>query len=248
MIHGLYSAANGMLVQQMATDTTANNLANASTAGYRRQLPSITSFAQRLDASLQAKLPVNPVYAEPTANLLTLSGVTDPRTGSIRQTGNPTDFALRGDGFFVLDDAAGHELLTRSGSFTLNPDNQLTTEDGLLVQGERGPISIDGATWEVDPAGRVLVDSDEIDRLRVVVPSDPASMTRVGATRWQAAGVMPMSNPRVQQGYLESSNVNPVAEMVALITASRQFEANQKSVQAIDSTLDRLVNEVGRTA
>jgi len=88
----------------------------------------------------------------------------------------------------------------------------------------------------------------EVDRLRVVVPSDPSGMQRVGETRWAAGAVVPLRAPQIAQGALESSNVNAIAEMVSLITATRQFEANQKSVQSIDATLDKLVNEVGRTA
>ncbi len=248
MMHGLYTAANGMLVQQLASDATANNLANASTDGYRRQLPAVTAFPQLVDRALQSRLPLQDVLAEPTQNLLMLSTTTDAAAGILRQTGNPTDLALRGDGFFVLGDADGRELLTRSGSFSLNADQQLATPDGLLVRGESGPITIDSPTWEVDRTGRVLVDGMEVDRLRVVVPSDPSGMQRVGETRWAAGAVVPLRAPQIAQGALESSNVNAIAEMVSLITATRQFEANQKSVQSIDATLDKLVNEVGRTA
>ncbi|MHB0938741.1 MAG: flagellar hook-basal body protein [Armatimonadota bacterium] len=244
MIHGLYTAASGMLVQQTALDANANNLANAGTTSYRRQLVSVNSFPRALENAWGA---IAPLEGEPSpSRYLATAMMTDTAGGILRQTENPGDLALRGDGFFVIRDAAGREALTRDGSFTLNPDNELATADGWQVLGERGPITIDSATWQVDPSGQVTVDGTVVDRLQIVLPA--AGATRIGNTRWAAADTTPAANPRVAQGYLESSNVNTVAEMVALIAATRTFEASQRCVQALDSTLDRAVNEVGRTA
>ena len=243
MIHGLYTAAGGMLVQQAALDANANNLANAGTTGYRRQLVSVNSFPRALENAWGMPAPLEettPSY------VLTTALANDGTIGILRQTENPSDLALRGDGFFIIRDGTGREALTRDGTFTLNPDNELATADGWQVLGERGPITIDSADWQVDPSGQVTVDGMVVDRLQVVRPD--AGATRIGHTRWTAAATTPVANPRVAQGYLESSNVNTVAEMVALIAATRTFEASQRCVQALDATLDRAVNEVGRTA
>jgi len=245
MIHGLYTAAGGMLVQQAALDANANNLANASTTGYRRQVVSVNAFSRALD---NASGMIAPLEETTPSYYLTPALTNDGSIGILRQTGNPSDLALRDSGFFVIRAASGQEALTRDGSFTLNTDNELSTVDGWQVLGERGPITIDSANWQVDPSGQVVVDGTVVDRLQIVLPSNPAAATRIGNTRWAAAGATPVANPRVAQGYLESSNVNTVAEMVALITATRTFEASQRCVQALDSTLDRAVNEVGRTA
>lgn len=243
MIHGLYTAAGGMLVRQAALDANANNLANAGTTGYRRQLVSINSFPCALENAWGMSAPLE--ETTPSSYLTIVSG-NDETVGILRQTGNPADLALRGDGYFVIRDATGREALTRDGSFTLNSDNVLATTDGWQVLGERGPITIDSADWQVDPSGQVIVDGTVIDRLLVVLPDGGA--IRIGNTRWAAAATTPVANPRVAQGYLESSNVNTVAEMVALIAATRTYEASQRCVQAIDATVDRAVNDVGRTA
>lgn len=245
MIHGLYTAASGMLVQQTALDANANNLANASTTGYRRQLVSVNSFPRALENAWGT---TSPLEETTPSNYLTTALTNDGAIGIFRQTENPSDLALRGDGFFVIRAAFGQEALTRDGAFTLNTDNELSTADGWQVLGERGPITIDSANWQVDPSGQVVVDGTAVDRLQIVLPSNPGAAARIGNTRWVAADTTPVATPRVAQGYLESSNVNTVAEMIALIAATRTFEASQRCVQALDSTLDRAVNEVGRTA
>lgn len=245
MLQGLYTAAAGMLVQQTALDTNSNNLANASTTGFRRQLISVNASPHTIDTTGSAFIP-----DEAAASSYDLSTVlaSDPATGITHQTGNPTDFALRGDGFFVIRAQSGAQALTRDGSFTLNSNNELATLDGWTVMGTQGAISIDSANWTVDPSGQVVVDGNAVDRLQIVVPSGSTPPTRIGDTRWSASTTIPLPHAYVEQGYLESSNVNTVAEMVSLITASRAFESNQRCVQAYDSLLERTVNDIGRVA
>ena len=239
------ASLSGIRANQFMLDVIGNNLANASTAGYRRQLVSVNAFPQMLEAAWDA---IPPAGEMSDAFVLSSAMSTDRAAGILRQTGNPGDLAIRGDGFFVIRAASGEKVLTRNGAFTLNSDNQLATTDGWLVLGERGPIAIDSASWQVDPSGQVLVDGQAVDRLRIEAPANPAAMSRIGDTRWMAGDAAPVRNATVEQGYLESSNVNIVAEMVALITATRSFEASQRCVQALDSTLDRAVNDIGRTA
>lgn len=237
MIQGLYRAASGMLIQQTTSDATAHNLANVSTVGYRRQVTSVNAFSDLVNDQLLAEAS--------TPRWLATRSATDTADGTLRPTGNNTDIALRGDGFFTLQSPTGDLAYTRNGAFTLNADHQLSTPDGWLVLGERGPITLDAPNWEIDHSGQVVADGATLDRLQVVrfAANDG---NRLGDTRWTAGEVLPATNVQVESGYLESSNVNAITEMVALITATRSFEANQRCVQAIDATLDRAVNDIAR--
>jgi flagellar basal-body rod protein FlgG len=176
---------------------------------------------------------------------------TDFSPGAYQQTDNPCDLALDGPGFFAVDTPSG-EAYTRAGSFTLDDDGYLITPRGHRLLGEAGAVRVAGRNWEVTPAGDVVVDRAVVDRIRVVdfaARADGRSpLTRRGDNLFIAAEAAPVAREDVsiRQGYLEGSNVNAVSEMVNLIIALRAFETNQKMIQAVDSTLDRVINEVAR--
>lgn len=239
MNQGLYTAASGLLAQQALYDTTAQNLANVSTNGYRRQIPAVASFAQLLDERFPDGSSAGP-------RLPAVTTVTDTAAGAIRATDSPTDFALTGDALFTVRAANDARIYTRDGAFRLNVDGQLVTQDGCQVMGDNGPIYLNGK-WSVDSRGRVLIDGKPVNQLALARFADPATAQPLGNARWSADRVLPAAGVEVRQGALEGSNVNAIAEMVNLITLTRTFEAGQKWIQATDATLDKAVNEVGRT-
>ncbi len=246
MNQGLVISAKGMLAQQRRHEVTAQNLANVSTAGYQRQTlafhASVIQQVQEPIAGVDTKRTpfAHPIY--PTD----IAVATDQAIQSdIRETGNPTHLALYGEGFFVVETPQG-PACTRNGAFTLAPDGRLTTGEGLPVLGEKGPINITASKWEVASDGRVLADGRVIDRLRIVTIPDLSQASRLGANLWLAVETLPAKQVQVRQGALEGSNVSAITEMLALIQATRQFEACQKCLQAIDTVLDRAVNDVGR--
>ncbi|MHB9025455.1 MAG: flagellar hook-basal body protein [Armatimonadota bacterium] len=249
MIRGLDVSAAGMLVQQQRYDSVANNLANVSTAGYRRQITAVGSFSSMLNTQLTPSelppfpLPVSQTLVSSPSALYTVDAV-DTQNGKLRQTGNLTDLALQGDGFFAVETPTG-EAYTRDGAFTLAEEGRLVTQRGEAVLGEQGPITIQSSRWHITPQGDVVEDGKVTNRLKLITLNQ-ADATRAGATAWKAANVQKATGVTVAQGSLEDSNVNPVAEMVALINATRSFEANQRVVQAMDATLDRAVNDIGR--
>lgn len=244
MIRGLSAGASALLAQQTTLDATAQNLANVSTAGYRRQITTTGSFQKLVDGPVSQVVGTAPALPPPT--LLYVTSSADTSQGAMRQTGNPTDLALEGNGYFTVQTPGAGEAYTRDGAFSLDANNRLVTSEGLPVLGERGPITIANSQWNVTRTGQVVVNGAVVDRLKLVTLPDPSTATRTGNNLFAASTAQPATQATVLQGYLEGSNVNPVSEMLALINSSRMFEANQRCIQALDSTLDRAVNEIAR--
>ncbi|MEN6521534.1 MAG: flagellar hook-basal body protein [Armatimonadota bacterium] len=232
MINGLYSAAAGMLGQIEQQDTISNNLANANTSGYKRSAISFAAVSRGVtieemsEAGTSSKQ-VRCVVPIPFSKQ-------DNRQGTLQDTGNPTNLAIDGPGYFVVKNGQSQQL-TRHGDFTLNKSGQLSTSDGSLVMGQNGPIKISGSDWSIDPKGTVHVNGNVVDKLQIV----PDNSTRA-ANGSQSVG-------EVLQGEVEGSNVSVVREMVSMITALRAYEANQKSIQSIDQTLEKAIS-VGNRA
>jgi flagellar basal-body rod protein FlgG len=191
--------------------------------------------------------------------------------GSMKQTDNSFDLALEGGGFFTVQTEDG-ERYTRNGSFLIDSEGWLVTKDGFRVLGENGPIQIKKNNFLVDEDGNVFVNDEYtldplrlvsmeenewnetvlVDRLRIVDFPKIRYIDKVGESLYreteysEPAFVMNEDRPKVYQGFLESSNVNPVIEMVNLIEVHRSYEANQRMIQAHDSALGRAINEVGK--
>ncbi|MCK5569686.1 MAG: flagellar basal-body rod protein FlgF, partial [Spirochaetes bacterium] len=191
--------------------------------------------------------------------------------GAFKQTQNDFDLALEGEGFFSVQTDEG-ERYTRNGSFLIDKDGFLVTKDGYKVMGENGLIQIKKNNFMVDEDGNVfenieysndpmrLVSMEEnewnqtvlLDRLKVVNFPKLRYVKKVGESIYreteysEKAYIIENERPKVRQGFLEASNVNPVIEMVNLIEVHRNYEANQKIIQAHDAALGKVINEVGR--
>ena len=191
--------------------------------------------------------------------------------GSLKQTDNSFDLALEGKGFLVVDTPYG-ERYTRNGSFLIGPEGMLVTKEGYPVLGENGPIRLKLNNFVVDEAGVIYEneafadDPDrlvsmrenewentvEVDRLRIVDMRNTRYIRKQGDSLWKTteesgeAFSMEETRPKVRQGFLETSNVNPVTEMVQLIEVNRAYEANQKAIQSQDDMTGRLINQAIR--
>lgn len=191
--------------------------------------------------------------------------------GALKQTHNKFDFGFDGAGFFAVQTDRGVRY-TRNGSFLIDKDGWLVTKDGWKVLGEKGAIQIKKNNFTVDKDGNIIVNSDEqddpkkltnndqnewrnptvLDRFKVVNFDNLRYLDKTGNSLFQEtkysgkATVMTAGRPKVYQGFLEASNVNPVTEMVKMIEVQRSYEASQRSIQSHDQTLGKLVNEVGR--
>jgi flagellar basal-body rod protein FlgG len=191
--------------------------------------------------------------------------------GSLKQTENDFDISLEGEGFFSVATPEG-ERYTRNGSFLIDRDGFLVTKDGHQVLGENGPIRLkknnfivdedgnvfENAEYSEDPSRLVGMEENEwnetvlLDRLKIVNFPKIRFIKKVGDSLYRETEyseepfVIEEGRPKAYQGFLETSNVNPVTEMVNLIEVHRNYDANQKMIQAHDSALGRVINEVGK--
>lgn len=179
---------------------------------------------------------------------------TDFAQGSFRSTDNTYDLALDGDGFFAVSftNKAGvtSTKYSRDGSFTVNTDGYLVTKDGdFVLNRNNAPIQINvNAAVAIDTLGNIFEDGNQVAQINVVDFQDYNYLEKYGENLYDMVegGTMIESTARVQQGYLEASNVNIVSEMVDMIAITRAYETNQKVITTIDSTLEKAVNSVGK--
>ncbi len=250
MIRGLYTAATGMLAEQFVQDAIASNLANASTVGYRQDVPTFKSLHDLAvgrygGPSNERGAPIGRMGLGSAFDRT----VVDHTSGSFTPTKRMLDAALVGEGFFAVQTPQG-ERLTRAGAFELAPvgrDAYLVDTNGNKVLGLKGPILIPGGAEPViDPEGRVSAAGKEIDTLKLVT-SDHNTLKKAGGSLFVASSPVVAATPIVKQGVLEQSNVNTIQSMVRMITVQRAYDAAQRTITAQDEALGKAVNEVGRT-
>lgn len=239
MLLRLENSYESMTAHIRHVERIANNLANASTVGFRKE----RAFSEVLTEGFDAE--------ETPYTTRSLEHWADQGQGSLEQTNAPLDVALNGEGFFVLTDPqSGATRYTRAGHFVTDEEGTLRTPAGLIVEGQGGPIEIpeDARTIEIRRNGEIVVDDSIVGQLRVVRFDAPENLTRVDAASFAAAGVEPtdLDEPQVVQGQLEQSNVDAVREMSDLIAFSRLFEAQQKTLTTVDGYLERATRELSR--
>jgi flagellar basal-body rod protein FlgF len=238
---GLFAAASGMLADQIRQDVIANNLANATTAGFKGDKAIGEAFPALLVNQLQSGAPVGSLGLGARVTQV----ATDGSQGALRQTGNTCDLAIAGDGWFSVQGPNG-VAYTRNGTFTVDAKGQLVDADAQPVLDDGGrPITVGGGKASISPDGRVSVEGREVAKLGLTV-LDPTRLHKLGDNLYTGTVKKGADAGRVEQGFLEGSNVNSVKEMVDLITTMRSFEASQKAVQAEDDSLGKAVNDVAR--
>lgn len=248
MIRGLYTSASGMLAESVRSDATSNNLANVNTTGYKKDTTVMVSFPEMLMvrvADLKKGELQNPVLGTLGTGVLVDEVVTSHKQGQLKESSSSFDLAISGDGYFAVDTPGG-QLYTRNGSFTLDRDGYLVTNQGYYVLGQAGRIRVDGE-FTVDSQGNVSVNGNRVDTLRLVSFEDQSQLVKIGDSLFVAAEQGVQAGGRVMQKFLETSNINAITEMVDMITIMRAYEANQKAIQAHDRTLEQVINDVGRT-
>lgn len=248
MIRGLYSSALGMLALTSKQDVISNNLANANTAGYKKDYISVVSFPEalvyaqnRYSGSRFTETPVG--YLSPGVGIGETGFIGG--NGVVRQTGGIFDLALSGDGFFAVSTPNG-EMYTRNGNFSKDSQGRLITQDGNFVMGEKGPVVINGNEVFIDVAGRVMVDGQYLDTLKIR-SFGKGELEKMGSNTFAANATGKLAQSvTIRQGFLEGSNVDATQEMVDMMVTVRAFEANQRILKTQDEILGRAVNEVGR--
>lgn len=257
MVKGLYSAYTGMINQEHRMDVLTNNLANAATNGYKKEGTTSQSFDSVLafkikDATegyhLAKKIGVN------NPGVKIGEGYTDFSQGSLKSTSNTYDLALTDAGFFAIEftNKAGETSVkyTRDGNFTLTADGNLVTQDGDAVLDTNGkPIKIDTlAETQINNAGQIIQDGKVVATIQVTDFEDYDYLERYGENYYQPVegAEEKESEAKVYSGYLETSNISVVTEMVNMITVQRAYESNQKVITTYDGTLDIAANQLGK--
>jgi len=246
MLRGLYAAASGMISQEIFHAVRTNNLANIDTVGFKGDIPTFRSYFP-YEIVRYSKNEYVPIGKMNMGSRLDGTYI-DFREGKIRETGNPLDVAIHGDGFFVVSYKGG-EVYTRAGNFVLSKNGELETPEGFKVQGERGNIVIDGKEVDIAEDGSIYVDGELVDRLRIVDFEDKENLRKIGYNLFiYNGGNAPQipENYMIRQGALEYPNVNLVKEMVNILQATRTYETNQKIFKMGDEALSRAITELGR--
>ena len=237
MSYGVGEVAKAGADKIYQLDVVSNNLANTATPGFKVEhyYPGLI----RDDANTGEGSTPNLSYTR-----------VDYSQGITQITGNALDVAIQGDGFFTVQTKEGLAY-TRKGNFTINKNNQLVTQSGEFVLGDRGPITVTGKDINIDSVGNIKVSGVDSGKLQIVRFENPQALTRIKDglfTDPGAAKVKKMDKPEIKPRHLEMSNANVIKEMVDMIDIQRSFESYQKVIQTI-ADLDKLsISRVGRLA
>lgn len=252
MLGSLWSAASGMKAQQLNIDVTSNNLANVNTAGFKKGRAEFQDLMYR--TARAAGAPVNtgsttPVGLQVGNGVRTVAVSRIFSQGDFQQTENAYDLTVEGDGFFQVQLPDGTTAFTRDGTFKVDAQGQLVTSEGYLLQPN---ISIPANARDVTVTGEGMVTATvdnsavQLGEVQIARFVNPAGLTAMGQNLFRptdASGAPVVGAPgtdgmgRILQGYVESSNVRVIEEMVNLIVAQRAYEANSKSIQTADEML-----------
>lgn len=288
MLRGIYTGANGMIIQQTRMDVIANNIANADKTAFKRDTTILKSFPEmlihRFNEDGVGRVPMGSFDTAPVVGKLGLGGEVNEvytrfEQGAVKKTDNPLDLMLNDKpgserpSFFMVMTNRG-ERMTRSGSFMLDRNGNLVTPQGFPLMGEKGLIQVSRGNFLVKENGEIYINAsigndpknqsstDQnrfenavlIDRIKIRTVENPRHLDKEGDSFYthtpESGEPVQFSRtheePDILQGYLESSNVQIVTEMVEMIEVNRAYEANQKAVQSHDQLLGKLINEVSR--
>ena len=244
MIRGIYTAVSGMIPRMNQVMNVADNLANQTTHGYKKN----SLFLRQL---------ITAQYALDHANGIERTEVPeeyriDFSQGGLEKTDRTYDIALNGPGFFRVQDAAGTVTYTRNGRFYLDQNGQLSNAEGMiLLSNVNTPVTITGTNTEIMANGEIFEDDALRSRIGIADfdPADYQQLAYMGKGLYTNPAavneIAPDPLTEMYQGYLEESNVNPVLAMVDMMEMFRMFELGQKSIQIQDQTLQQSVTEVG---
>jgi flagellar basal-body rod protein FlgF len=233
---GIYTTLTRQSGLMREMQVVAHNIANISTTGFRREGVIFSEHIKRMDGAPSLSM------ANGDARHM------DLRQAGLSQTGGAFDFAIQGEGFFLLETPGG-QALTRAGSFTPNAEGELVNPDGYRA------LDLGGAPIFVPPdAGQVSLAADgtlsakgvPLAQIGLWQPTDPMSMTHKGGTVFATEGVEPADGATILQGFVEESNVNPISEIARMIAVQRAYEMGQGFLEKEDERMRGVIQALGR--
>jgi len=251
MIKGLYTSFTAMEAAWQYQDVLANNLANANTIGYRREVATQQSFDDVL-VSQQAGVPapfgarIQDIIGQVGTGKFVAEFVTDFSPGSLQSTGQQLDLAAEA-GFFRVEGPEGQSFYTRDGRFGRDANGDLVTSHGYRVLDEAGQrIRLPfGASVSVETDGSIVANGEPLARL-AIVGFTPGQLTRSGEAYFSSQGEGQQLSAGVRQGFLEGSNTNLAEELTAMVAVQRVYQANQVVLARLDGTLEQAAGQLGR--
>ena len=259
-MRALSTAATGMMAMELNVQVISNNLANMTTTGYKRQRAEFQDLlydhVSRVGTQTSSQGNILPVGIDLGSGVKTVGTGRLMSQGSLTQTGNPFDVAIRGDGFFKIQLPDGTYAYSRDGSFKTDAQGRIVTAQGNVVQ-PAITIPANSTGFTINPQGQVSVvpagttTPTVLGQLTLTRFINPAGLLPMGDNMYQetpASGTPQDGLPGIdgvgdlQQGNLEQSNVNSVSEITNLITAQRAYEMNSKVISAADQMLQATSN------
>lgn len=257
MIYGLWLSATGVTTNSHQVDVIANNLANAETAGFRRQL---ATFQERSPEAKEKHTPTAPgdrLFDNIGGGQLLSPSSFDTTAGALEETGRNLDLAVSGDGYFMVRDAKGEDRLTRNGNFMADREGNLvlaTDAKTRVLDSEKQPIKFDAGTVptdvEIGNDGSMRAGTQTLGKIGMFNVADEKVLRPVGGTLFKAPPSVEVTkfDGQMESGYLEKSNVDPAVELTKLMEAQRMLDANANLIRTQDTSMGRLVNDVGKIA
>lgn len=274
MLRSLYSAIAALKNQETMSDVVAANIANVNTPGYKSErtvfAEMVTQAVRGATAPSASRGGINPIQIGLGSGVSEV--VTSTSQGNIQQTGSPTDLAIQGSGYFLLEDASGaNPVYTRAGGFDFDQNGDMVAPDGMYVMGRvnaaggvatatdpiaRINIPVTAQSFSIGQSGQVTyVDATgaikNAGTLLLATFNNPAGLSKTGDSEFTQSSnsgtanlTFPTTNGagNIQQGAVEMSNVDLASEFTGLIVAQRGFEANAKVISTSDQILQSLVN------
>lgn len=249
MPYGFYLSANGANAQMKRMEVIANNLANVDTVAFK---PDVSVFQARYAEAIEQGLvpPNTQGINDVGGGLFIQQTLTNYAGGPLKHTQQPTDVAIEGDAFFMVE-KDGERFLTRAGNFRIQSNGMLTTQQGYPVLDPTGqPLAIDpnGGQWEITTKGELLQNGDTRP-IGLFQPPSLQGMLKVGQNLYQPSGEptpLDLDQRRVAPGYLEMSGVEPTLAMTEMITTSRAVEANINLMRQQDEMVGGLIGRLLR--
>jgi len=251
MNHTIFMAYAGLRSRAQALEVLTNNVANINTTGFKGQKP---YFQVR---ELGADGEFSQLAEAITGPVVDVRSGTDFSIGQLKETGNPLDLALTGEGFFVVETPQGLRY-TRNGSFRLNQARELITGEGFHVIAEGNPkqnnqprkIVLPEGIVDVGQGGHVNVDGVMTAKLKLVAFKDLSQLNRLGGSLFEAtaqAVEFPPANSQVAAGFLEQANINAVKNLSEVVSYMRSFEMLTRAIRSLTNNVDqKVINDVGR--
>jgi flagellar basal-body rod protein FlgG len=256
MVRGFYEAASGVLAQQRNFNVISNNIANATTAGYKSEALVGSSFAEHM----VARVGDGPIFQQRSIGPATffttnIDEYTDFSQGNIENTGRELDMALVGNGFFLIDSESMGEVLTRNGQFSVDEEMNLVLPGaGLVLDDGGGPITLESSSITVDGEGAIRYvdgDGEEVARIGVYTLEnmDELEFADKGFFRSeQTPDAAEAGSFRIEQFSVEKSNVNVAVEMSRVIAGQNLYNACTQVVKMYDQLNEALVTHIGRVS